>query len=368
MEMRSPHEELVATLARTPLGPASIDRLAARMRAPIDWNNVLATAAAWDVEPVVLSNLRSHFFAAMPNDVLLRVELRERETRAWSLAQSLMVAELAQQLENAGIPVIVLKGPAVSLLAYGDASLRTFSDIDLLIRSADIPAARQFLLDDGYERGYAIDLESHLIRHGHGLGFGNGRNTIDLHEVLFPRHLRLDLDSSGVWENAISITCGSGRFRSLSRPHLFLFLCAHGAKHMWARERWIADIANFVERLSGDDISRVVELANRSHSRRILSIALHLAHRMHGKDLAHFPREAIDPDEPPFTPRVRPGADPNLSHLRYWASTRERLIDRIGSYASVLFVPTEKDRGPGPIPWLHRPLRVGLNIVRRAIA
>lgn len=60
--------------------------------------------------------------------------------------------EIVDALAPNSIPVVLLKGAALALLAYDDPAQRTMSDIDLWIRNGDMPEAVRLL----HERGFKI--------------------------------------------------------------------------------------------------------------------------------------------------------------------------------------------------------------------
>ena len=146
--MMIPESSLVLALCRTPLADAARNLAHAIIAGPVNWDRVLSVARAFEVEPVFCSNLIALSGAPIPDDVLDMAAIRERESRALALAGTLVLVDIASRLENAGIPVIVLKGPALGVTAYGDASMRTFRDIDLLVRREDVLRGRCRIGDD----------------------------------------------------------------------------------------------------------------------------------------------------------------------------------------------------------------------------
>jgi hypothetical protein len=61
-----------------------------------------------------------------------------------------LATELVAELQRAGIEVLVLKGLALSLLFYGDLSVRPMGDVDLLVRSEQARDAVHHLEQAGY--------------------------------------------------------------------------------------------------------------------------------------------------------------------------------------------------------------------------
>ncbi len=385
MNLMTCETQIVIVLCRTPLSDAARENARGLITTDIDWERVFKIAAAFEVEPVFFSNLLSLRCSDVPDAVLGRAAVAERDARAFALSRTLLLLDLYGKLENAGVPVIVLKGPALGAMAYGDPSLRTFGDIDFLTTRELLPRARDVMLDIGYDRDYDPESEAALIAGDHALEFSGPGSKVELHCALVERHLRFNLGGDDLWREAIIISCAGAEIRVLDFPRLLLFVCAHGTKHEWVRVRWICDVAQVADRIDREGALKVVELSRNAHARRILSIGLRLARDIVGQPLSLFPPDAVGSEQDTasiFTDVRRRlgfgGATPRggmwLDHvdsdaalLLFWVKSRERWIDRIASVARVLFVPTEKDRQMGSLGWMTRPVRLTVRIMRRAL-
>jgi hypothetical protein len=299
------------------------------------------------------------------------------------LGGSLKVVGLVIEFAKAGIDVLVLKGPALGLMAYDDPSLRGFADADLLVRKSDLPLAVDTLLALGFRPDYDRANEYELISRQHALEFSREGNKVELHWALLSRHLRCDIDVDELWREARSVECAGQEIRVIAPEHLFLFICAHGAKHEWERLRWICDVAQLSERLTNDEVSVVIDLAARIHARRLLLLGLVLARDILAADITRFQPSNIGDER-----QVRGLAqmtlarlgflesgstrrnslvqlDQRLGVLAYWIGARERPRDRIACMATVLFSPTFTDGKAGALRWLKRPLRLAGLALRR---
>ncbi len=157
---------------------------------------------------------------------------------------------LCDLLEQAGVPVRVLKGVPLSQAVFGDASVRDVGDIDLLIAPHAEETADRILIADGFFRN---DPAAPLTprrrlswqRHGKDYTYRSNRDDfeIDLHWRLF-RNPHMP-------GNALADTGASGsqaRFGEISLSVLpldrsFLYLCVHGALDGWSRFKSLVDIA-----------------------------------------------------------------------------------------------------------------------------
>jgi hypothetical protein len=159
------------------------------LQGTVDWDAVVAHAAQWRVEPTVFGNLGSEFYAAMPAAVRARVASLEKQSRGYAVSRTLLLLDLVNRFEHAGIPVIVLKGPAIAMRAYDDCSRRTFSDMDLMVRRHDLLRARDVVVASGYAAGFSPETQNGLITGQHALEFSDSRAVVELHWTLMSRFL-----------------------------------------------------------------------------------------------------------------------------------------------------------------------------------
>lgn len=108
-----------------------------------------ARVARWLVAQGLGPMAYARFKDSWPN---LAAELRS-DTIMAALEQQLQVERREQihaQFEAAGIPLVLLKGGALSLSVYENPAWRPMSDIDIWVRDAQIPAATQAMRDAGF--------------------------------------------------------------------------------------------------------------------------------------------------------------------------------------------------------------------------
>src|SRR5438309_5482727 len=120
----------------------------------VEWSLLLDRAYAHQVYPLVYRNLRQLEFSAVPHEV--QTELKGTYL-ANALRNQLFSDELAcllRQLSDAGIPAIPLKGVALAEPLYGDTAARVCSDLDLLVRPAQLHRAIAVILGAGYTDVY----------------------------------------------------------------------------------------------------------------------------------------------------------------------------------------------------------------------
>jgi len=147
-----PESELLVWCARTAMTDAFRERIRQRVQEPLDWAAVLDLAWYHGVGPLLYQNLSTLCSDLVPAESL--TQLRQR-TQAGALLNRLLTQELVVLCEAFaahGVPVIPIKGATLAASAYGDLTLRDFSDLDLLIPERSIAEAQTILLAQGYER------------------------------------------------------------------------------------------------------------------------------------------------------------------------------------------------------------------------
>ncbi len=185
-----------------------------------------------------------------------------------------------------GIEPVFLKGSTLAMLAYGAIDRRQFSDIDLLVRPTDARRAAIVLENAGYRAidGADGDLAGRVarmaplakdmeIRHP-----GNGQ-IVELHWRMTDNSSeRLVWDCEAIqW---VDLAPGAA-VPTLATDALFAYICNHGAPHLWARLRWLADVAALLAR-EPDGGNRLWHAAVARHQTRAAASAILLAGRFFG--------------------------------------------------------------------------------------
>lgn len=388
MQVSHREKEVVAALSRLPVEPTALERVGALIGENVDWNALIEQAARWEVEPAVFGNLRSHFPQAIPPESWSAIAGRERAARAFALSRTLQVVDISRAFAEAGVPDIVLKGPALAIQAYGDCSRRTFADVDLLVARSDLPRAKKLIIERGYTPKFGEGMADRLVSGQHALEFSGPGPNIEVHWSLLSRHLRFDLGPDELWRDACRLECAGAQIDALAPHHLFVYMCAHGAKHEWMKFRWVCDVAQLADRLTPLERERVIDLASRTNTKRIVAVALRLVREIFGEQESPFPSDAfsdkhkidaltevaksrIDADRgrsARIVPRGIAALHPYVEPLAFWIASRERRRDKLVCAARFLFEPAPSDRPAGRFDSLLRPARIAANALMRAVS
>lgn len=193
-----------------------------------------------------------------------------------SMAQLSGLIKIKKLFDAEKIDFIVLKGLPLSMLLYGDYTVRQCCDIDIFISPEDALRAHRLLQDLGYtpllfdpfnrtnptnsaemlvtqlqwkdvdyyhqEESLALDCHWRLIKHP---GHMNGSFNFFL-------------------ERSQRIKLGSESFKILNREDLLIHLCLHGISHHFEKLGWLVDIDKLLDQMDGYssvDWKRVIKLA-----------------------------------------------------------------------------------------------------------
>jgi hypothetical protein len=247
------------------------------------WSQLLAAAEGERAEPFLHAAVRQ---ARVPT------LMADRLRRAWIVSSRrhlLGVANLRRLLAafgDAAIPVIPLKGPALGDALYGDPSLRPFTDLDLLVRRADVERAVALLANIGYRHIARDRTFTHELAHATAACFvpadtGSGDFPVDLHWglVSFPAGATpRTIDAEEVWTRAVATERWELPLLELCREDLLLYLALHLAvHHPFVGFVWRLDLALLLRRTEHHvDWAMIVERARRWRVRGALYYALRL--------------------------------------------------------------------------------------------
>lgn len=208
------------------------------------WDALAAAAGAQGVHGWVARRLRG----LKDVDAAFQVGLQASAVRiaANHLRMRAEARKALSLLHSAGTGAIVLKGPALVERYYDDHTLRSYGDVDLLVRPSDFGAALSALESGGYlltDRNW--DFVVRDLRGQVHLMAPDGL-VLELHWHLVNgsrqrRTLRMAPDE--IWDAAIEGDLGGSPCFVLRREDEIAHLALHAAMHGCNRLAWLLDIA-----------------------------------------------------------------------------------------------------------------------------
>jgi Uncharacterised nucleotidyltransferase len=278
---------LVIACARWPFGERDEQEIQQRALAPVDWDRFLACVHRNQIAPLVNRNLRRAAVPAVPATVIAQLRKDAAHNVRRILKQIAELNRVARLLAQAGIRSLVIKGPVLSVLAFGDPALRQSVDVDLLVDPEMALEADRSIVQAGYLR-VSPNFELTPTRYEAYRRFRNqfayySRSldlVLELHWRLSSNLHLLPLEATTLWSRPERVRVAGTYVATLPDEELFLYLCVHGSMHMWLRLKWLADIAALLHEMPLDVIDRIAVRARSFEVERPFHQALLLANRL----------------------------------------------------------------------------------------
>ena len=371
----SPEEEVILSALRT--GRGWEERVREALGREPDWDILRRTAVDHGVLPFLYSRLKEAAPDRVPQAEMDRWKGMYQANARRNLVLTARLLKVLRVFEEHGIRAVPYKGPALAEAAYGDIALRTFCDLDILVRERDIPKVKELLLAGGFRERYALTKrqeKEHSKRNcEYSFEAGNGEILLDVHWGL-ARPYMLGKDIGGVWDRIGAGRLAGGNVFLLSDEDTLLMLCLHGTVHLWTRLGLVCDVTRFLEARAGVDLPEVLRKAEESGLRRVLLLGLGLARDLLDAELPGEIGEEIEKDRPVGTLRTHVRStlfrrEPGLPGIRettwFHLKAKDRIADKAGYFLIRALIPTIEDWNCVRLPdslyflyFLYRPLRL----------
>jgi hypothetical protein len=358
-----PEAELLRLASRRYANQSSLDRMCELLSIGIDWGQVLKQARRHGVVSSLHYNL-SRCRAPIPESVANQLSRIFHESARHNLYLFGELLKILKMLERCKIPAIPFKGPTLAVNAFGDVSWREFSDLDILVREADVKYACAHLAGLGLRCAHHPQwLEPYLV-FGHELDLVRDTDgaQVDLQWRFAKKWLSLPLRQQAVWDRAVRTTIGDVTFYQPTPEDGVMILCVHGYRHCWSHLKWISDLCAAIEVARTDiDWPALIGRARQDGGERVLALGLWLAREVGGTEL---PRSAHA--LPINTARIEKLGQYVIAHL-FDDSTAAGPRGSLGIAAIALFHWRVRERWRGKIP-LIKPLLAHASYVARRYA
>lgn len=221
----------------------------------------------------------------------LEISSEVKRSAVRQLSQAIVLRDLLLALEKEGIDVIPFKGATLSQLLYGDVTSRISKDIDLLIDFQYFDKARKTLerlgfsitgIDSSKFTGLQNFLTKGLLKHCEFVHVKSGIQ-VELHWSLFDNrslpfsfdYLKRRSEKGEFLETNVTL---------MNREDLFIYLCVHGAEHMYFRLKWLIDIHEFLQSVNLN-WQALIERAKQLDCHRSVLLSMALSRSVFGTPL-----------------------------------------------------------------------------------
>jgi hypothetical protein len=251
------------------------------------------------VGPLLLHRLEAGALTDMvPERVLERLREERRLTAVHNLRNGAEFGRLARALQQAGVPVIALKGLHLAELVYGDISLRPMSDVDILVPRDQVERAA--LIIGGLDYEFPSSLASSvgaMLSTMHHIGMENRHFglLLELHWSLSdpPDDFAFVEET---WRSAVPGRLAEVNVLTMAPEFVLFHVCAHLAcNHTFAFSlRALCDIAALVHCHPAMDWSTVARHARERACTRGVAAALRLANEQLGARIPSHVLESLE--------------------------------------------------------------------------
>ena len=166
------------------------------------------------------------------------------------------LVRLVTDLNALKIDHFILKGIPLNKLLYGDRLGRESRDIDILIQPKDIEAAHHYLISQRYQELHAsVSIIDVILKSDALMRYVN-----EVHYWHPNKNIAIDLKWHAQATNCLGMAwckhddyneldINSCTIKILKPEQNFYYLCCHAAKHQWDRLQWLADLAEFMQKI-----------------------------------------------------------------------------------------------------------------------
>jgi hypothetical protein len=195
-----------------------------------------------------------------------------------------------EDLERAGIDARVLKGAAIAHTVYQAPELRSFRDVDLLVRNQQLDPAVQVLTDQGAIRRFREPRPRFNRRFGKGVCLRTVDGVeIDLHRAFAAGPFGLRIVSARLFERACAVPLGGRTVAGLDPTARALHAAFHAALgDDPPRLVAVRDVLQVLDD-AALDANELIDLALAWRCGIVVQRAVQLAQEVLGADLADHP-------------------------------------------------------------------------------
>ncbi len=239
---------------------------------------------------------------AIPEFAKQEMQERSGACRMKAMQHCLLLADVLKRFNQAGIPVMPLKGQILSLELYGDVGLRHTLDVDLEVAREDLGRAQACLESADWHPDSTFSPMTprqwqSFLKNEHSMAFVHAR-TDRMLELHWRNQWETPDATAARWARGVPSEWQGYSIQAMTPSDLALYLCGHGGSHLWFRAKWVGDVAR--AHASGLlDWDAAWDEAQKSSQQSVLQVGLSLLRLLYGLPMPNLPDHAIK-DLPQF--------------------------------------------------------------------
>ncbi|KIX14600.1 nucleotidyltransferase domain-containing protein [Dethiosulfatarculus sandiegensis] len=189
-------------------------------------------------------------------------------------------------LKQGGIETLVFRGPALANRHYKNAYLRSYADLDLLVRPEQVDFALSLLISDGFTYYFPKKREvvEPIERRKGVFTLLRGDLVLDLHIKPLTGPFSPFSDVEPFFSRKVECGIAGRTCHTLSDEDCLLMLACHGPQHYWQKLRHLMDIHFLLKSNPNLDWLYTIDQAQKLRVEKALFLALNLLAQTLGTD------------------------------------------------------------------------------------
>jgi hypothetical protein len=338
-----------------------------------DWDAILQAVCEHSLLPIFCRNIEGYGGEVLPFSWRRRFSQEFLRNSCRNLALTAELFRVLEALEKNGVCATPYKGPVLASQAYGDAAMRQFADLDIVVPQRQICAAHGTLLAIGFRLVCGAEPQGDGRQVPGQYAYRKDPETmVELHTEFTLRYFPRRLPLEELCERREFVQVAGRQVLTFSREDTLLLLSVHGSKHFWERLGWIADIAALSRASRPPDWAIVMERARKWGIRRMVLLGAGLAERLFQTPLPNGVADYLRSDSTArrlidgICRRISAAEQVQLgvfSRFMFRVRMRGPLAQGLPYAVRLALMPTEFDKGRHarylePVYALVRPLRL----------
>lgn len=274
-------------------GPSLSDLKAQKLKALIsqgvDWQLLINTAVQHRLVNFLYKSLKTHCRNFIPENYLDKLKKTFITNSQRNFALSATLIQILELLKKKQIPALPFKGLVQAQQLYNDPEIRSFADLDILIKKQDAIKTRDLLINKGFNTDVKIpdlQLNTYLEKENFfQLTNPSGTINIDLHWEITGRYSLCPLYFEDLEPGSGQVKILDKTVPVMSFEDTFIYLCIHSTSHCWDKLEQICSVAWLINSSVIENWHDLLDKAKQLKCKRMVLAGAMLAEQLFKIDL-----------------------------------------------------------------------------------
>ena len=333
----------------------------------LNWEFIYNFSIANGVFPLLFHNLFPGFKEEIPRDFFAKLKQVCLVNTVRCLKISYEHKKIVELFDAHGIDAVTFKGPTLAELHYGDENLRTYDDIDYLIRKQDLGKVYKLLTANHYELKENVTIKNinTYQKFENSINFVSPEHNVlvEIHWDLMGIYLRKKITYSTLKNKQLVLSKSGQSFLQFNNEDYLLYLFLHGCKHSWLSLDMICSASQFIRsKQEVLDWLLIRRKAKQYRVCRMLDIGIFLVHYLLRAPVPEKELKSVisndvvrdicrDIYRTLFNKKRNPPASVDSHrYTLFHAKAREKNIDSVTYFFKLFFHPSSKEITSSEIP------------------